>query len=119
MMKKFVHPMCKCMICCLNPSKYYMEVGCYGITEQSHPCLFPDGWAYVCEMCKEKLEKQLEPKPLAQYLAEYLATGIDRLHEKGMPMDFNEEGLKPIFEQALEAYQSTENVTIKIERMTE
>jgi len=55
-------------------------------------------------------------KPLAQYLSEYLATGIDRMHEAGMPMDFTEDGLKPILEQALDAYQSTENVTIKIER---
>jgi hypothetical protein len=55
-------------------------------------------------------------KPLAQYLAEYLATGIDRTHKAGMPMDYTEEGLKPILEQALDAYQSTENVMIKIER---
>lgn len=51
------------------------------------------------------------PKPLAQYLAEY----IDRVHEVGMPMDYTEEGLKPIFEQALDAYESTENVKIKVE----
>ena len=63
-----------------------------------------------------KSKPKSKPKPLAQYLAEYLATGIDRTHEAGMPMDFTEEGLKPILEQALDAYQGTENVTIKIER---
>jgi len=51
-------------------------------------------------------------KSLARYLSEYLATGIDRAHETGMPVDYTEEGL-----QALDAYQSTENVTIKIERV--
>lgn len=56
------------------------------------------------------------PKPLAQYLAEYLATGIDRTHEAGMPVDYTEEGLKPVLEQALDAYESTEQVKIKIER---
>lgn len=65
-----------------------------------------------CETCV----KSRTPKPLAQYLAEYLATGINRTHEAGMPMDYTEEGLKPIFEQALDAYESTENVIIKIER---
>ncbi len=54
------------------------------------------------------------PKPLAQYLGEYLATGIDRTHEAGMPMDYTKEGLKPVLEQALEAYESTENVIIQI-----
>ncbi len=55
-----------------------------------------------------------KPKPLARYLAEYLATGIDRTHEAGMPVDFTQEGLKPVLEQALEAYESTENVIIQI-----
>ena len=58
-------------------------------------------------------EIESDLKPLAQYLAEYLATGIDRTHEAGMPMDYTEEGLKPIFEQALDAYESTENVVIQ------
>lgn len=58
-----------------------------------------------------------EPKPLAQYLAEYLATGIDRVHEAGLPMDYAEEGLKPIFEQALDAYESTEQVKIEIKKL--
>jgi len=56
-------------------------------------------------------------KPLAQYLGEYLATGINRTHGAGMPVDFTEDGLKPIFEQALDAYESTENVKIRIERV--
>ena len=54
-------------------------------------------------------------KSLATYLAEYMATGIDRLHENGLPMDFTEEGLKPIFEQGIEVYESINNVRIIIE----
>lgn len=56
-------------------------------------------------------------KPLAQYLGEYLATGIDRTHEAGMPVDFTEEGLKSILEQALDAYESTEGVKVRIEKV--
>lgn len=40
---------------------------------------------------------------LPEYLAEYLASSIDRLHKKGLPMDFTKEGLKPIFEQGIAA----------------
>ncbi|KKN53849.1 hypothetical protein LCGC14_0598080 [marine sediment metagenome] len=49
------------------------------------------------------LDNKLVPKPLAQYLDEYLR------HEV---VDVDRE----LLEQALDAYQSTENVTIKIER---
>jgi len=72
-----------------------------------------------CDGCKNEVcpHRMNKPKPLAQYLGEYLATGIDRTHEAGMPMDFTEEGLKPIFEQALDAYESTEQVKIRIERI--
>ena len=88
-----------------------------------------------CENCvyleadKEIINKQIEKimwleaelekctlKPLAQYLAEYLATGIDKMHEVGLPMDFTEEGLKPIFECALNAYKSGESITIKFHK---
>ena len=55
-------------------------------------------------------------KPLAQYLSEYLAGGIDRTHEAGFPVDFTKEGLRLVLEPALEAYESTENVKIRIER---
>ena len=52
------------------------------------------------ETCEAKLRT---PKPLAQFMDEYLR------HEV---VDVDHE----LLEQALEAYQSTENVTIKIER---
>lgn len=45
-----------------------------------------------------------EPKPLAQYLATV--------------SDMERPKTQAFFEQALDAYQSTENVTIKIERKT-
>lgn len=68
-------------------------------------------------ICKCKTCRKLHtPKPLAEYLAEYLATGINRTHEAGMPVDFTEEGLRLVLEQALDAYESTENVKIKIEK---
>jgi len=51
-------------------------------------------------------------RDLAKYLADYLSTGIDRLHKKGMPMDFNTEGLEPVLKQGLEAFESTEEVVI-------
>ena len=56
-----------------------------------------------------------KPKPnkvksLAQYLAEYLE------HE-GDILPANIGDSKAVLEQALDAYQSTENVTIKIERV--
>lgn len=56
----------KCMICCINPSKYYMEVGCYKITEQTHPHILPDGWAYVCEKCRKKLVEGNDVPVLSQ-----------------------------------------------------
>ena len=82
----------------------------------------------LAEILDEPLNNQLptnpqhgrEPdkvKPLVQFLAEYLATGINRLHEAGMPMDFTEEGLKPILKQALDAYEINEEVRIRIERV--
>ena len=45
-------------------------------------------------------------KTLARHLAEELAKGIDRLHEKGLPMDFTKEGLEPILKQLIEVYES-------------
>ena len=68
-------------------------------------------------VCKCKTCRKLRtPKPLAQYLGEYLAAEINRAHEKGYPVDYTREGLKYMLEQALDAYESTENVKIKIEK---
>jgi len=57
-------------------------------------------------------------KPLAQYLAEYLFHGAytytNRYGEKVIGL--TPTGMIEILEQALDAYQLTENVTIKIER---
>ncbi len=55
---------------------------------------------------------------LAKYLADYLANGIDRLHKAGMPMDFNSEGLEPIIQQGIEAFESTKQVIVAAEEMT-
>lgn len=55
-------------------------------------------------------------KPLAQYLAEYVDTELDR-HEKETGKDewsFND--LLYWLHQALDAYENTEGVVIKIER---
>ena len=40
----------------------------------------------------------------AQYLSEYLATGIDNLHKAGMPMDFTAEGLEDVIQQGIEGF---------------
>lgn len=53
----------------------------------------------------------LEPEPLAQYLAEYVQQELDDC------IDYGE--WPGAMVRALKAYQSTENVTIKIERVTE
>ena len=54
-------------------------------------------------------------KPLAQYLAEYL--DHDMVQRKTIYVWSDIKKMKAIVEQALDAYQSTENVTIKIERV--
>lgn len=43
-----------CIICGVNPSKYYMEVTKYGFTEELYPLIW-DGWAHVCEECRQKM----------------------------------------------------------------
>ena len=69
------------------------------------------GWQ-PCPDCQN--QKPSKVKPLAQYLAEYIE------HECGMVDVFTTSGAiswRELLEQALDAYQSTENVTIKIERV--
>ncbi len=56
------------------------------------------------------LDNKLVPKPLAQYLAEYIDQEIQGHNQSISVLP------KEWLEQALDAYQSTENVTIKIER---
>lgn len=55
-----------------------------------------------------------EMKTLAQYLAEYLAEGVDRLHKKGLPMDFSKDSLCPVIEKGIKAYEATEGVTVSV-----
>ena len=49
---------------------------------------------------------------LEKYLADYLATGIERLHEQGLPMDFTVEGLQEIIKYGLDTFESTEDARI-------
>lgn len=68
------------------------------------------------------------PKPLAQYLAEYVEYEQSNNEENcgfipGIDVDFQGQSisiciweLEAMLRQALDAYESTENVTIKIER---
>ena len=61
-----------------------------------------------CKNCKHNVGCPHRLKPLAQYLSEYVE-----------PLDHYNSyiiGWRALLEQALDAYQSTENVTIKIER---
>ncbi len=69
-----------------------------------------------------RLETEFEkrtPKPLAEFLAVCLAAGIDRIHKAGHPTDYTKEGLKPIFEKILDAYEDTENVRINFIKLKE
>ena len=78
-----------------KPCPYNNAISCVQYPENGCGC--------DCDPCKECEVKLNIVKPLAQYLDEYLR------HEV---VDVDLE----LLEQALDAYQSTENVTIKIER---
>jgi len=51
-------------------------------------------------------------KDLAKYLADYVEHERDRLHEAGLP--FSVDCYEIIIEQGLEAFESTEQVQVKI-----
>ena len=58
-----------------------------------------------------------EPKPLAQYLDEYIEHEIEIGNIRPAVSDLHAyNSWRELLEQALDAYESTENVTIKIER---
>lgn len=63
-------------------------------------CLYPE------RSCSQCINKVKELKPLAQYLDEYLGK---YLNGETLPQD--------LLEQALDAYESTEQVEIKIEKI--
>lgn len=65
--------------------------------------------------CHQTCKVKPEPKPLAQYLAEYLDAELTRV-SSGYREYYSEATLQGWFEQALDAYESTENVKIKIEK---
>ena len=66
----------------------------------------------VCEGCTVPQDKcPHKPEPLAQYLAEYIRQELDDR------IDYSEWPKAMV--RALDAYQSTEQVTVKIERVTE
>ncbi len=64
---------------------------------------------YPLENTPSESQHGREPKPLAEYLADYLETDVDNGCYHGGSW-------RELLEQALDAYESTENVTIKIER---
>lgn len=88
---------------CSHP-EFRIHVGCLKCPEKD--CQAP----YICH-CKTCV-KQRTPKPLAQYLDEYIKRDIKTFTYNGLV------SWRELLEQALDAYQSTENVTIKIERNT-
>ena len=66
-----------------------------------------------CKKCKHNVGCPHKPKSLAQYLAEDIAYNI-----YGHDVDrWGTTKWQELLKQALDAYQSTENVTIKIERV--
>ena len=65
--------------------------------------------------------REPESKSLTQYLGEYLEQEKDVFANFGPPnclprIEIDIDSLRELLEQALDAYQSIENVTIKIER---
>jgi hypothetical protein len=51
---------------------------------------------------------------LAEFLAEFLANGVNRLHEVGMPMDFSKEGLQDPIQMGIEAFVKAEGKTVSV-----
>lgn len=87
--------------------RYGHEPGC-----PHHPEVIRDGQLGECTCKPTKSRYGREPdkvKPLAEYLAEYVE-----------PLDHSNSyiiGWRELLEQALDAYESTENVKIRIERV--
>lgn len=80
-------------------------------------CLYPERSCSDCiNRTTLKLIKPIIVKPLAQYLAEYLDAG-EYQEIKAYMVTGDVGDLQEAVEQALDAYESTENVTIKIERV--
>ena len=83
----------------------------------SQACIIEPKSKHVCNC--DSCIKLRTPKPLAQYLAEYLFhedhTYTNRYGEK--VLGFTSEGLLETLEQALDAYESTEHMKIIIERV--
>lgn len=89
------------------------EVGIYDLVNRIKTAAPPTGTP-----AENRYGRDLEPKPLAQYLDEYIRHEAE---SDGLTMEAAQIWIpdRKLFEQALEAYQSTGNVTIKIERVTE
>ncbi|KKN19132.1 hypothetical protein LCGC14_0948880 [marine sediment metagenome] len=68
-----------------------------------------------CKECKHNVDCPHKPKPLAQYLDEYIEheVKLDNIESADM---YAYNSWRELLEQALGAYELTENVTIKIER---
>ena len=75
-----------------------------------------------CKECKHNVGCPHKPKPLAQYLAEYLDhekydfAAVDEQYGD-VAVEFDTTDLRDNLKQALDAYESTENVKIRIERV--
>lgn len=50
---------------------------------------------------------------LAKYLADYLAHGIDKTHDAGMPIDFTSEELKSIILEGLKTFENVEDAELR------
>lgn len=77
---------------------------------------YDEGWA--CEGCAVSSDGcPHKVKPLSQYLDEYIEREVELGNIRPVVSDlFAYDSWRELLEQALDAYQSTENVTIKIER---
>ena len=81
--------------------------------DKTVPCVqYPDDGCCGCDPCEECEVKLNAIKPLAQYLGEYISQEWSRSGVLLVASIFRKQ-----FEQALDAYESTEQVKIRIERV--
>lgn len=78
-------------------------------------CTCPNKECEIHGTPAEDQSSEPEPKSLAQYLAEYL--DYEMVKRKTIYVWSDIKKMKIILEQALDAYESTEQVKIRIERV--
>lgn len=108
---------------CENPIKLLLKIEkqTYRLTIKAKGLLYAYYGKWINKSTPADLQHGREPdkvKPLVQYLDEYIECEIEIGNIRPAVSDlFAYNSWRELLEQALDAYQSTENVTIKIERV--